>query len=141
MSPRQMICSARCWPPDRLRRYCCTVSTKVVGRCWNTRVRGACRRESASRTLCCCRTARSPRTTPRWWRPPWRCSVGRRGQREVCEIEAGHHDTCDKRRLVVARPGTLPVARGDRELRLLACGDVAAEQMRCGSRLFGAELQ
>ena len=53
-------------------------------------------------------------------------SVGR-GQGEVGEVEARHHHAAHQARLVVPRPGALPVPRGHQQLRLLAGADVAAE--------------
>ena len=91
----------------------------------------ACRPASAWRTRCGCPTVRRHRTTPRWCRRRWRCSVGRGGQREVGEVEARHHDAAHQRGLVVTGAGALPVPRWDQQLRLLTRVDVAAEQKRC----------
>ena len=55
------------------------------------------------------------------------CSVSRRGQREVGEVETRHHHAADQARLVVAGPGALPVPGRHDELWLLPGEDIAAE--------------
>ena len=60
-----------------------------------------------------------------------RCSVGRGGQREVGEVESGHHDAADQCGLVVARAGTLPVSGRNEQAAAARRRDVAAEQKRC----------
>ena len=49
---RRRRAQRRCWRSAHRPRCCCTVWTKAVGRCWNTRARAACRRGSGSRTPC-----------------------------------------------------------------------------------------
>src|SRR5436190_16368447 len=115
-------------------------STKLVGLSCNTPGRGACRPVSAWRTRCGCPTGRRRRTTPRWCRLRCSCSIPRRRQREVGEVESGNDDTADQTRLVVAGAGPLPMARRHNELGLFSGEDVSAEQMRCGAFLFGSDL-
>ena len=68
-------------------------------------------------------------------------SVGDAVHGEVGEVEARHHHAADQARLIAARPGALPVPGWHHELCLLTGGDIAAEQMRCGSFAFGSHLQ
>src|SRR5690349_4894444 len=136
-----MICWPGCRRRDPLRRYCCTGSTKVVGRCSHTRGGAACRPVLVSRTLCGCQMVRHRPGTPNLCPLPCRCSVGRRPESEVREVESRDHDAADEARLVVARSGALPMPWWNDDLGRLARRDVRTEQMRCGGVLFGTELQ
>ena len=131
---------ARCSPRARLRRCCCTASTKVVGHCWNTRVCAGVQTRIGMEDTLRLPDGSTHRTTPRWCRRRCSCSVGRSGQREVGEVETRHHDTADQsraRRHGAGRAASAPVGR-----RSAAAPrrDVGAEQMRCGAVLFGSDL-
>src|SRR5690242_15730012 len=78
---------------------------------------------------------------PTWCRRRCGCSAGRGPQREVGVVEPRYHDATDQRRLVVTRAGALPVPGWHHQLGVFVGRNVTAEQMRCGARLFGAELK
>ena len=69
------------------------------------------------------------------------CSVGRRAEREIREVETGYDDAADQAGLVALRPGTLPVPGWHQELRALAGVDVGAEKMSRRALLVGADLE
>lgn len=69
------------------------------------------------------------------------CSVGRRPEREIREIETGYDNTADQARLVSLRSGALPVPGWHQELRALAGVDVGTEKMSRRALLVGADLE
>ena len=56
-----------------------------------------------------------------------RCSVGRRAEREVREVETRDHHAADQARLVVTGAGALPVSRRHDDLGLFSGQDIGTE--------------
>jgi hypothetical protein len=121
--------AAESWAASEMAQHC------------NTRGSAVCRPASGWRTRCGCRTGRPLRTTRLWCPRRSSCSVGRRGQCEVGVVETRYHYTADQAGHVVTGTGALPVPWRHDDLRLFPGEDIGAKQMRCGTALFGSDLQ